>query len=682
MKRLFLAFLAVFLACFDQAQAATYPWGPWTKYSGNPVLDDYCIFPESILSDVNDPLRQPILIAHPTRGTKYYWMYYDTCYRGGGRLAYSSDLIHWTVYEGNPVVSPFLGEVTLFIGHMFRDNDKFYVFYDITAGNNGGTGYVITYAYANSPFGPWSKGSEVLRFGLPGTWDEGRVTESFITKYNGMYYMYYMGDLMQPFGRGEQVGVAVTEAVNFPKGPWVKKGLMLPIHQDTTSWDRGLTADPSVIQVGDKFYMQYTGSTGGSYWRVGMAWADNPLGPWNTPNYPTFYPESTWENYSILRGSLHYFNNKFYSTYAASDGSVFRGGVATASSLTLNTPTPVPTSTPILDVSPTPTVTLVPTPTPAATIKTAEFFVTTGSDDAYQQSATVYLTNSQIKMGWYDPYVGFRVTGGGLADLKGKTILNASLGFSSAVNSNSNITQRIYLELSDNCASFSTASNNIGARQLTTKSKLWNVGTSSWVVNSRYFSPDISGAVSEVVNRPGWNGNSLCVVFKNEGSGSYAERYIFAKESGQKAASLKVTYSDGEGPVSTPSPTALPTQTPSPTPAVTTIPTTTPTATPGLPASCTGMGLSNRAPAVNTTINPSGIAKDGTGENKIVSYLFDFGDGTNTGWKTVSLWSGSVSASKSYSKTGSFLIQFKIKLQNGQILGGAGTQCAVGVSVN
>lgn len=369
-----------------------------------------------------------------------------------------------------------------------------------------------------------------------------------------------MGDLAEPFGREEQVAVAATGASTFPQGPWVKKGLMLPIHQDTTSWDRGLTADPSVIQAGDKFYMLYTGSAGGGLWRLGIAWANNPLGPWNRPSYPVLYPglNGSWEDYSILRGSIHYKDGKFYLPYAGSDGSTFRGGIATSESLLSNT-TPTPTSTP----------TTIPTPTSTAgTVVTSEFFVSTGSDDAYQQGSAVYLTGSQIKMGWYDPFVGLRLTGQGMPELKGKNIINASLRFTPSSTSNSNITQRVYLELSDNCASFTTGSNNIGLRPKTAKSTLWNIGSTNWAINTRYYSPDISTMVSEVISRPNWNGNSLCVILKNEASANYTERYIYSKESGQTPASLKITYSNTliptSTPIATPTPTLMPTLSPTP----------------------------------------------------------------------------------------------------------------------
>lgn len=366
MRKILLIVFFIFLFSIQEVSAVSYPWKTWVKFAGNPVLNDpiaQCIFPEVILSEVSDPLRTPIKYPHPTLGNKF-WLYYDPCWLTGGRLAYSDDLIHWIPYENNPVISPVTGEVTLFIGNMFKDGSKYYIFYDIVGG--------VKYASAPTPFGPWTRGNVVLGPGVAGSWDEGRVTETFVMKDNDIYYMYYMGDTVPPYGRREQVGVATTPASKFPAGPWTKKGLILPFNLVPNTWDSGLVADPSVIKVGDIYYMNYTGSWHDGDWMIGIAWATNPLGPWNRPVSPILYPGLTgsWEDEKILRGAIHYYNGKYYLPYAGSDGYNFRGGVATAKVLLpTGTPTlsPTPTTTPSVTITPTATVTpsiiLTPTPT-------------------------------------------------------------------------------------------------------------------------------------------------------------------------------------------------------------------------------------------------------------------------------------------------------------------------------
>lgn len=382
MKRVFLALLFFLIIVVGSGRISALdsnflpfahpPFGAWNKNLNNPALVDsnaVCFFPEVILSDVRDPLRVPMLYPHPITKVNYYWLYYDTCWIGGARLAYSKDLIKWTPYENNPVLPAVIGDSTLFIGNMFFDNGKYYLFYDVAGG--------VKYAVSPTPFGPWTKSTnKILVPGALGTWDEGRVTETFIFRDGDTYYMYYMGDLVPPFGRREQVGLATTSVATFPAGPWKKMGLKLTINP--SSWDSQVVADPSIIHVGNYWYMLYTGSSYDQVWRLGVAYATSPSGPWKRLyNYPILDKGSAgaWDNDRILRGSIHFFNNKFYMPYAGSDSQNFRGGFATAGiKLISPTPTPVSTIIPTVTINPTiiptgaPTPTLVPTNVPTATL--------------------------------------------------------------------------------------------------------------------------------------------------------------------------------------------------------------------------------------------------------------------------------------------------------------------------
>ncbi len=309
------------------------PWGAWTKYAGNPVLDDLQAngnMIENILSDINNPLLQPILYPHPTLGNKY-WLVYATCCGGNIRAAYSSDLLHWTAYEHNPILSPSPGEIALSSPNLFKDGGTYYLFYDVAAGSAHGLTQRVTYATAPTPLGPWKKGPIILDLGAPGEWDGGRVTEPFVFKDGETYYLFYMGDNLPPYCDTEQIGLATTPASRFPKGPWTKHGVILPNIPDWNAWDRGLTADPSVIKVKDTFYMLYTGSYADAYWKLGIAWSKSPFGPWNRAPAPTIYPgPDSWESEKVIRGAIHYHEGKFYMPYGGFDGGRFRGGMATA----------------------------------------------------------------------------------------------------------------------------------------------------------------------------------------------------------------------------------------------------------------------------------------------------------------------------------------------------------------
>jgi hypothetical protein len=318
-----------------------YPWGAWSKYEGNPVLDDgYSSgdLPENILTDINDPLQQPLLFDHPTEGP-VYWLVYGTCCGHDIRLAYSSDLFDWTpYYDGNPILSPDPGEYYLFSPNLFKDGNLYYLFYDVAMASPHGSAQRIAYATSTSPLGPWTKGQVILDLGNTGEWDDGRVTEPFVFKDGDTYYLFYMGDAPPPYGNREQIGLASTPSTSFPMGPeagghWTKHGLILPHNTDPTAWDRGLTADPSVIKVGDTFYMLYTGSYANVNWKLGIAWSDSPLGPWNRPDSPNLVPgPDTWDNNRLVRGAIHYHDGIYFMPYAGR-GSRYLGGIATANDL-------------------------------------------------------------------------------------------------------------------------------------------------------------------------------------------------------------------------------------------------------------------------------------------------------------------------------------------------------------
>ncbi|MCP4633712.1 MAG: T9SS type A sorting domain-containing protein, partial [candidate division Zixibacteria bacterium] len=319
---------------WTEIPASPYPWSSWVKYAGNPIISGPCLN-ENILVDIDDPLQQPILYDGK------YWM----CYSSGGspgyiRLAYSTDpgLMTWTDYESNPILSPTPGvENYVFSPNIFLDGVTYYLVYDVSMVVDGRQRNA--YATAPAPTGPWTKGQTILELGAPGEWDDYRVTEPYVFKDGDTYFMYYMGDHICS-GCNEQVGLATTTAALFPLGPevgglWTKHGLVLPHDPDPLGWDRGLTADPSIIKVGDTFYMRYTGSYANEHWQLGTAWATDPYGPWNRPAAPdiTLGPPGSWDDDRLVRGAIHYHNGRYYSPYTGNGGSGYQGGIASADSV-------------------------------------------------------------------------------------------------------------------------------------------------------------------------------------------------------------------------------------------------------------------------------------------------------------------------------------------------------------
>jgi len=177
-----------------------------------------------------------------------------------------------------------------------------------------------------------------LDIGAPGEFDDGRVCESFVLRDGDTYYLFHMVD-HYPYSYSEQIALATTSAADFPLGPgggnWTKHGLILPHNPDPTAWDSGLTADPSVIKVNATFYMLYTGSYANEAWKLGIAYSDSPFGPWTRPDSPSLVqgPPGSWDDDRLLRGAIHYHNGKYIMPYTGNNGSMYRGGIATADPL-------------------------------------------------------------------------------------------------------------------------------------------------------------------------------------------------------------------------------------------------------------------------------------------------------------------------------------------------------------
>ena len=133
----------------------------------------------------------------------------------------------------------------------------------------------------------------ILRPGAAGDWD-GRIIECCdVLKDNLTYVLYYHGVAADQdrWRGGYRVGAAVAD---HPLGPWRKHPGPLLDLGDPGAWDDLHVACAFVIREGSgRSLMWYSGTSheacgrgdtpahaGGERWSVGLATADNPLGPW------------------------------------------------------------------------------------------------------------------------------------------------------------------------------------------------------------------------------------------------------------------------------------------------------------------------------------------------------------------------------------------------------------------
>ena len=134
--------------------------------------------------------------------------------------------------------------------------------------------------------------------------------------------------------------------------------------------------------------------------------------------------------------------------------------------------------------------------------------VSASSDDARENSGTVGLTGGSINIGGTNQRLGFRFTNVTIA--QGLTVNQALVNF--YVTSTTNDSpggSTVGCQDSDDAGTFTTGTNNITNRTRTTALTTWSGNN----IGSGYQAVDITAAVQEVINRPGWvSGNDIAVI--------------------------------------------------------------------------------------------------------------------------------------------------------------------------
>jgi predicted GH43/DUF377 family glycosyl hydrolase len=174
-------------------------------------------------------------------------------------VATSTDLVHWTKYASNPILTP--GSTgwdshTLYRPFVLKWQRTFYLFYNASDGRNERIGY----ATAPTPLGPWTKykSNPVMDIGSAGAWDSQRIGDPWIIRVSNAWVMYYYG--------GSHSG---------------SPSMGLAYSTDLSSWTRytdnplsisgftGRDIRPSVIQFGGRWLMLF--DNGISYGKSGCA---------------------------------------------------------------------------------------------------------------------------------------------------------------------------------------------------------------------------------------------------------------------------------------------------------------------------------------------------------------------------------------------------------------------------
>ncbi|MEO0331307.1 MAG: glycoside hydrolase family protein [Bacteroidota bacterium] len=166
----------------------------------------------------------------------------------------------------------------------------------------------IAHAVAESPFGPFKFKDVALGRTNKEAWDGWCTHNPTIHKFDGKYYLYYMGNT----GDGKVVGEPGKEQLNWvhrnnqrigvavadnPNGPW--KRLDKPViditHEDSLTHDALMTSNPSVCQRPDGGYLmvykavakKLPAPNGGPVVHM-VAISDSPVGPFKKYDQPIF----------------------------------------------------------------------------------------------------------------------------------------------------------------------------------------------------------------------------------------------------------------------------------------------------------------------------------------------------------------------------------------------------------
>jgi len=190
---------------------------------------------------------------------------------------------------------------------VLKVGDTWYVWYTKVYGRSEGYWGTIWYATSTDSGYTWIKQGESLGRGEEGAFDSQATFTPNILVIRDKYYLFYTGVKPTP-GRTDGVfennsstditaiGVAVSDS---PHGPFKRispePGLM--ISEDYSDFDSYRVDDASLLHFNGKFWLYYKGRSkahgvkGPELTRMGVAFADNPAGPYKKYGEPIL-PES------------------------------------------------------------------------------------------------------------------------------------------------------------------------------------------------------------------------------------------------------------------------------------------------------------------------------------------------------------------------------------------------------
>jgi len=140
------------------------------------------------------------------------------------------------------------------------------------------------------------------------------------------------------------------------------------------------------------------------------------------------------------------------------------------------------------------------------TVESTTALIKASRDDAEESKrGTVYFTSRDLDLGEDRQTIGLHFTGVNVP--AGATIQKAQIAFVAKQSDNKATTLKFVAEAADNAAAFTDARGNISSRAVTSANVAWN-NVPEWKKSEKYWTPDLSTVIQEIVSRGGWSANN------------------------------------------------------------------------------------------------------------------------------------------------------------------------------